>query len=240
MPAERERSAPASYEGASVIRPSAQLRATIQRTTPPLLILLSAAIIVIGKADQTMFDSVRTTLSDDAAPALDVLSRPIGAATTLVDRARGVVTMYQDNVRLEQENERLLQWQQIALKLSSDNRDLRGLLKVVPEKAVSYVTARIIANSGGSYVRTVMVNAGTEQGLARGQAATTGDGLIGRLTEVGTRASRLLLITDLNSRIPVVVEGSHTNAVLAGDNSERPRLIYVGEPERIKIGDRVL
>src|SRR5205823_12366648 len=95
-------------------------------------------------------------------------------------------------------------------------------------------------NSGGSYVRTVMVNAGTEQGLARGQAATTGDGLVGRLTEVGTRASRLLLITDLNSRIPIVVEGSHTNAVLAGDNSERPRLIYVGEPERIKIGDRVL
>ena len=90
------------------MRPSAQLRATFQRTTPPLLILLSAAIIVLGKADQTMFDSLRTTLTDDAAPALDALSRPLNAAATLVDRARGIVTMYQDNLRLAGENERLL------------------------------------------------------------------------------------------------------------------------------------
>ena len=104
------------------MRTSTQLRATIQRTTPPLLILLSAAIIVIGKADQTMFDSLRTTVTDDAAPALDALSRPLNAAATLVERAGGIVTMYQDNVRLTHENERLLQWQQAALKLSSEPR----------------------------------------------------------------------------------------------------------------------
>jgi rod shape-determining protein MreC len=223
-----------------VIRPSAQVRATIQRTTPPLLILLAAAIILVGKADQTMFDSVRIKLTDDAAPALDVLSRPLAAAGTVVDRVRGVVTMYQDNLRLEAENERLLQWQQVALKLSGDNRELRRLLKVVPDNAVSYVTARVIANSGGGYVRTVMVNAGSEQGLARGQAAMTGAGLVGRLTEVGNRAARVLLLTDLNSRIPVVVEGSRVNAMLAGDNSERPRLVYVTEPDALKVGDRIV
>jgi rod shape-determining protein MreC len=223
-----------------VIRPSAQVRATIQRTTPPLLVLLAAAIILVGKADQTMFDSLRTRLTDDAAPALDVLSRPLAAAGSVVDRLRGAVTMYQDNLRLEQENERLMQWQQVALKLSGDNRELRGLLKVVPEQSLSYVTARVIANSGGGYVRAVMVNAGTELGLSRGQAAITGAGLVGRLTEVGNRAARVLLLTDLNSRIPVVVEGSHASAMLAGDNSERPRLIYASEPEALKIGDRVV
>src|SRR6185437_12844095 len=111
------------------MRSSAQLRAALQRTTPPLLILLSAAIIVLGKADQTMFDSLRTVLTDRAAPVLDAVSRPFSAATSLIDRARGVVTMYEDNLRLTQENERLLQWQQIALKLSFDNRELRGLVK---------------------------------------------------------------------------------------------------------------
>jgi rod shape-determining protein MreC len=223
-----------------VIRPSAQVRATIQRTTPPLLILLAAAIILVGKADQTMFDSLRINLTDTAAPALDAVSRPLAAAGGVVDRVRGVVAMYQDNLRLEAENERLLQWQQVALKLSGDNRELRRLLKVVPDNAVSYVTARVIANSGGGYVRTVMVNAGSEQGLARGQAAVTGAGLVGRLTEVGSRAARVLLLTDLNSRIPVVVEGSRVNAMLAGDNSERPRLIYVTEAEALKIGDRIV
>jgi rod shape-determining protein MreC len=60
------------------------------------------------------------------------------------------------------------------------------------------------------------------------------------LTEVGSRAARVLLITDLNSRIPVVIESSHANAVLAGDNSARPRLIYAGQPDSIRIGDRIL
>jgi rod shape-determining protein MreC len=223
-----------------VIRLSPQVRAGIQRTTLPALILLSAAIVIVGKADQTMFDRFRTTLSDAVAPALDVLARPLAAAESTLDRARGVVALYQDNRRLEQENARLLQWQQVALKLSADNRQLRGLLKAVPEGKVSYVTTRVIANSGGAYVRTVMVNAGAEDGLARGQAAITGDGLVGRLTEVGSRAARVLLITDLNSRIPVVIDGSHSSAVLAGDNSDRPRLVYLATPDAVKVGDRVV
>lgn len=223
-----------------MIRPSAQLRATVQRTTAPVLILLSVAIVVIGKADQAMFDSIRISIADKAAPALDVLSWPLGAAGSAVDRVRGVFAMYQDNLRLERENERLLQWQQIAMKLSADNRQLRGLVKAVPENAVSYATARVIANSGGGYVRTVMINAGQEAGLARGQAVIASDGLVGRLTEVGGRAARVLLLTDLNSRIPVVVESSRATAVLAGDNSDRPRLMYVAAPDTVKIGDRVV
>ena len=221
-------------------RPAAQLRAAIQRTISPLLILLAAAIVIVGKADQTMFDSLRTTVTDDAAPVLDALSRPLGAAATVAERVRGLVMTYQDNRRLERENQRLLQWQQAALKLSAENRELRRLLKAVPENAASYVTARVIANSGGGYLRAVMVNAGADRGLARGQAAITGDGLIGRLTEVGNRAARILLITDLNSRIPVIVGGAHANAVLAGDNSQYPRLLYLSESAAIKPGHRVV
>src|SRR5712672_665135 len=223
-----------------MIRLSPQLRAGIQRSTLPALILLSGAMLVAGKTDQTMFETLRTGLSDVAAPALDVASRPLGAAEAAIDRVRGFIGVYQVNRRLEEENQRLLQWQQVAVKLTTENRQLQGLLKVVPDRAVSYVTARVIANSGGAYVRTVMINAGSQAGLARGQATITGDGLVGRLTEVGSRAARVLLITDLNSRIPVRIEGSHTSAVLAGDNSERPRLLYVAAQEGVKIGDRVV
>ena len=225
-----------------MIRPSAQVRATIQRTTPPLLIVLAAAIILVGKADQAMFDSLRIRLTDDAAPALDALSRPLaaagGAGRPGARRRRRCIRKICGST---EENSELLQWQQVALKLSGENRELRGLLKVVPENAVSYVTARVIANSGGGYVRTVMVNAGSEQGLARGQAAITGAGLIGRLTEVGSRAARVLLITDLNSRIPVVVEGVADQRD-AGRRQFRPAAAGLSRasPKRVKIGDRIV
>ena len=221
-------------------RPSAQFRATIQRTMPPLLIVVAAALILVGKADQRVFATLRTTLADDSAPVLEALARPLDAAAAMVEKVRGVIAMYQDNRRLAADNARLLQWQQVALRLAADNRELRRLLKVVPERAASYVTARVIANSGGGFVRSLLIDAGSGAGLARGQAALAGGGLVGRLTAVGSRTARVLLLTDLNSRIPVVVAGAHARAVLAGDNSARPRLLY-GEPaDAIKPGDRVV
>jgi rod shape-determining protein MreC len=226
------------------MRAPAQLRATLQRTTPTLLIALAAAIVLVGKADQAIFEPLRIGMTDAAAPVLDALSQPLDAAAAALDRVRSLASLYRDNLRLVEENRRLLQWEQVALKLSAENRAMRGLLRAVPESAVSYVTARLIGNSGGLYVRTVMVNAGSDQGAVRGQAAITEAGLIGRLTEIGRRASRILLITDLNSRIPVVVSGaipaSRISAVLAGDNSDRPRLIFASEPKAIRIGDRVV
>src|SRR5580704_8735323 len=219
---------------------SPQVRTAIQRTMLPILVLLSAAFVVLGKADQLVFDSVRTAVTDAVAPILEALSRPLAAAGSVIDKMHMLVNTYQENEQLEAENARLLQWQQTALNLAANNQQLRGLLKAVPENSVSYVTARVIANSGGAYVRMILINAGSDDRVARGQAAMTGEGLVGRLTEVGNRAARVLLITDLNSRIPVTIESSHVNAVLGGDNSERPRLLYLPSSDAVKVGDRVV
>src|SRR3982074_1504838 len=144
-----------------MIRLSPQLRAGIQRSTLPALILLSGAMLVAGKTDQTMFETLRTGLSDVAAPALDVASRPLGAAEAAIDRGRGFIGGYKVNRRLEEENQRLLQWQQVALKLTTENRQLQGLLKVVPDRAVSYVTARVPACQRSLCLPPEMINPGT-------------------------------------------------------------------------------
>src|SRR6516165_5019618 len=197
-------------------------------------------MIILGKADQVMFESLRVSVTDTAAPLLDIASRPLATLEALADRARDLVAVYRDNARLTEENERLLRWRQAALSLASENTELRGLLKLAPVPPASFVTARVIGNSGGAYVRNLMVNAGSEHGVARGQAAITGEGLVGRMAEVGSRAARVLLITDLNSRIPVIVEGARLRAVLTGDNSDRPALRYLDTVSGIKIGDRVV
>jgi rod shape-determining protein MreC len=223
-----------------MIRLSPARRAMIERITFPLLVLLSAVMIVLGKADQVSIESLRNSVMDAAAPALEMLSRPSTLLDTAVRRARDFVTVYQENARLAEENERLLGWQQAALRLAAENAQLRDLLRAAPEPATSFVTARVIANSGGAYVRSVMVNAGRENGVVRGEAAVTGEGLIGRVSEVGSRAARILLITDLNSRVPVIVEGSRQRAVLAGDNSEHPSLRHLEAGAAIRIGDRIV
>ena len=223
-----------------MMRISPARRAAIERTSLTLLVVISAAMIAVGKADQVAFQSLRNSVMDGAAPALDMLSRPAAALDAAADRLRGFIAVYRDNVRLAEENERLLGWQQVALRLSAENAELRELAKLVPEPAISFVTARVIADSGGAYARSVMVNAGRDNGVARGQAAMTGEGLVGRVAEVGSRAARILLITDLNSRVPVIVDGTRQRAILAGDNSARPSLRYVDAGGTMRIGDRIV
>ncbi len=223
-----------------MIRLSPAHRAAIQRITFPLLVLLSAAIIIIGKADQAIFESLRISATDAAMPVLDMISRPLAAAEDIVASGRTLVSIHQDNAKLREENRRLLDWQRAALALASENARLRDLLKLAPDPANSYVTARVVADLGGAYIRSLMINAGADNGIGRGQAAITNQGLVGRISEVGARAARVLLITDLNSRIPVTVERSRQRAILAGDNSERPRLRYLEPAAAPKIGDRIV
>src|SRR5438132_12300556 len=155
------------------MRISAARRTAIERISFALLVAISIVMIVVGKADQVAFQSLRNAAMDAAAPALDMLSRPVAALDAAADRVRSFIAVYRDNLRLAEENERLLGWQQVALRLSAENAQLREITKLVPEPTISFVTARVIADSGGAYVRSVMVDAGRDNGVARGQAAMT-------------------------------------------------------------------
>lgn len=223
-----------------MIRLSPVWRAAIERITIPLLVVISVAMIVVGKADNMAFESVRTSVTDAVAPMLDTLARPVHGFQAAVGRARSILAVHRENARLAEENERLLSWQQAALKLASENAELRELLKLAPEPPLSYVTARVIAASGGAYAKSVVVNAGRENGVKRGEAAVTGEGLVGRVSELGSRTARILLITDLNSRVPVISEGSRQRAILVGDNTERPSLRYLDSGSAIGVGERIV
>jgi rod shape-determining protein MreC len=111
---------------------------------------------------------------------------------------------------------------------------------MAPDPRVQYVTARVIGSSAGAFVREVLIAAGARDGIAKGQAALTGEGLAGRVTEVGNRSARVLLLTDINSRIPVLLEGSRHKAILAGDNSNEPRLLFLPPDALPAPGDRIV
>jgi len=222
------------------MRVSAPVRAAAQRAALPMLIFVSALLTVLGKADIVLIDRVRIAVADALSPVLELVSEPVASVASVVGRVEDAIAVYQQNAVLREDNQRLLQWQEVARRLAAENAALRALEKLVPDQPVTALAARVIADSGGAYMRNVLVNAGARDGVARGQAAMTGDGLIGRVAEVGQRTARILLITDLNSHIPVSVERSGERAVLDGDNSDRPRLVFLDPKTPIQPGDRII
>jgi len=141
---------------------------------------------------------------------------------------------------LRAENARLLAWKEEAQKLQAKLARYEALLNVQIDPAINYASGRVVSDSGGPFVDTVLVNVGAEKGAKSGQAVVDTDGIIGRLVSTGPKASRVLLLTDLNSRVPVVIEPAHYKAVLAGDNTKWPKLEYLASQSAISPGDRVV
>ncbi len=224
----------------SAYRVTAPVRNLTQRFLYLGLAVVAFAIMLLGKADVLLMERFRAQVTDTVAPILDVLSRPVDAAIQVVDQFNELANLRADNQRLREDRVRLLQWQAVARRLEAENNSLRDILNFVPGPQASFVTARVIADSGNAFAHSLLLNAGERDGVSKGQAVITGDGLVGRINSVGARSARLLLITDLNSRIPVVVESTRTRAILAGDNNYRPRLIHLPPGAAVSPGDRVV
>ena len=216
------------------------MRMAAQRLVAPALVAISILFIVLGKADVLLFERVRVMTTDVMAPVLSAVAQPLATIANGVHHAEDVMDIYGQNERLREENARLLQWQEVARRLLNENGQLRDLVKYQPTGASFSISAQVIANSGGAFARNVLVDVGARDKVVRGQAGVTGEGLIGRISEVGDHTARILLLTDLNSRIPIEIEGSHERAVMTGDNSDEPRLLYLPANTKVKTGDRIV
>jgi len=204
------------------------------------MLTLAAALLLLGRAETYVFDRARQVVTDLAAPLLEVASRPVAATRRIIERTDEYAYVFDENERLRAENARLLAWKEEALKLQGKVARFEALLNVQVDPSIEYASGRVVSDSGGPFVETVLVNVGAEQGARSGQAVVDTDGLVGRLVSTGPKASRVLLLTDLNSRVPVVIEPAHYKAVLAGDNTDWPKLEYLAAQSAISPGDRVV
>jgi rod shape-determining protein MreC len=211
-----------------------------QRVVYMGLILAAFGLMLLGKADAVLMDRVRTHATDAMAPILDALSRPIATVSDMVAQAQALADLRAENVELRRHRDRLLEWQAVARRLDAENDSLRAMLNFHGGPEADFVTARVIGDTGGAFAHSVILNAGSGAGVRKGQAAVTGDGLVGRVTDVGARSARVLLLTDINSRIPVLVEETGTRAILTGTNKEHPRLGHLPQGASIAPGQRVV
>lgn len=224
----------------SVSRLAAPLRAALHRFAFASLVGACFLLLIVQRAEVPVLEKLRIAAVDFLAPIVDIVSSPITTATEFAEDFRSLVSLRAENAELKAEIERLRQWRDVALRLDVENQSLRTLVNYAPPPGGKQITGRVVADAGGAYVRNLLIAVGASQGVVRGLAAVSGEGFIGRVTDVGERTTRVLLITDLNSKIPVTVGTRAERAVLAGDNSALPRLIYLTQENNVAPGDPVV
>lgn len=217
-----------------------QLRTFVARFALVLLVIAAFIAMLIGKADSVLVENARVLALDLASPALEAIARPVAAANRAIADLKEFASLREENARLREENSRLLAWQTAARRLENENDRLRELARFREGPEAAYITARVVGDSVSAYVRGALLNVGRKSGVAAGQAVVTGEGLAGRIAEVGENSARVLFVTDVNSRLPVQVERTRERAILAGNNSAQLRLTLLQGVAGVQPGDRIV
>lgn len=205
-----------------------------------LFLAVSLTSVMLSSIDTKFLSTFRTSLTDALLPIYRVISQPVNYANFLLESVQDWSHLHNENMQLRQKNNELTRFYDASKRFEAENAQLRKLLNFVAEPHMVLITARIVGNTSGPYIRTAVINAGNIHGIRKGQVVINEHGLVGRIIEVGEHTSRILLITDLNSKIPVITQDSRERAIAAGNNAEILNLLYLPEDSKVKIGEMVI
>jgi len=209
-----------------------------------LVIALAAVVVLLGKAQGTLFDQVRAHATDTMAPVLEKLRVPVAGFDRFIGSITEIFSVYEQNLKLKEENARLRQWRNVAIVLQGRVGRYQALLHAVPDTKLNAVLARVIGRANRPFLQTMILDAGRQNHALPGQAVMDARGMIGRIYLAGQRTSWVILLSDLNSRIPVNIapssgKGGNVQAMMTGDNSATPRLELVSRTVILHAGDQV-
>lgn len=211
-----------------------------RRNALALAILAGVGIVVVGQQWPKPFEQAGAELANAASPAVSVADEALRVAGTVWFGMRGLLDRQREMERLRRENERLHEWRAEAERLEWENASLRALTEVRPQPAQRSLTAQVIGGASGPFQHSVLADAGEEEGVRDGAPVVDGHGLVGRVTDVASHSARILLLTDINSRVPVVLRESGARAILAGDGSDLPVLVLLSSRADIQTGEWVV
>ncbi|GGL53011.1 rod shape-determining protein MreC [Wenxinia marina] len=212
----------------------------IRRLLVGVLVVVLVAIFLFWRIDSPRVERVRAMVIDQVVPPMDWAMAPVTGVIHLVSDFRSYQRIHEQNQQLRRELQQMRAWREAALQLEQENARLLDLNHVRLDPQLTYITGVVMADSGSPFRQSVLLNVGERDGVTDGWPAMDGIGLVGRISGVGEQTSRVILLTDTSSRIPVVIQPSGQRAILAGDNTIYPVLDFLEDLDQIRPGDRVV
>jgi rod shape-determining protein MreC len=204
------------------------------------VVLVLIAIFLLWRIDSPRAERVRAAIVDAVVPNMEWALVPVTRAVDMVEGFQSYASLYEQNQELRRELRQMRAWREAALQLEQENAKLLDLARVRLDPSLTFVTGVVLADSGSPFRQSVLLNVGLRDGIRDGWATTDGLGLVGRIFGVGDSTSRVILLTDTNSRLPVTIQPSGQRAMLMGDNSSLPVLEFIEYPEQVRPGDRIV
>lgn len=221
-------------------RDSEDFGGPIRRLLVGLLLFMLIGLVILWRIDSPRVERIRAQIVDRVVPSFDWVMAPVTGVVTLVTDFRSYQRLVEQNRDLRRELQQMKSWQEAAIQLDQQNAKLLDLNNLKLNPQLTYVTGVVLADSGSPFRQSVLLNIGARDGVQDGWAVMDGIGLVGRISGVGPNTARVLLLTDATSQVPVTIPSSSQRAILAGDNTLRPVIRFLENPDVVRPGDRVV
>ena len=216
-----------------------QLKLLAKKFALVILFLAALGLMLFSKNNNPTIEQSAGAATSVVSAAVDVLVLPAKILGKGYDFISNLVTISRDNARLSAENKKLRVLQDKYEALTVENKLLSDLLNYVPLPEVDFVSARVVAEESDAFAQSMVAYVGTRN-VEKGDVVLSDRGVVGRVDKVAAYYAKIILITDINSNIPVIMEKSRTRGVLSGDNTTTPKLVFVPLDADISVGDRVV
>lgn len=197
-------------------------------------------IFLVWRIDSPRVERFRLVVIDRVVPSFDWAMAPVTGMANLISDFQSYQQLAAQNGDLRRELQQMKAWKEAALQLEQENAKLLGLNNVRLDPELTYITGVVLTDSGSPFRQSVLLNVGARDGLVDGWPTMDGIGLVGRISGVGEKTARVILLTDTSSRIPITIQPSGQRAILGGDNTLNPPIEFLENADLVRPGDRVV
>ena len=208
------------------IRSAFLKRGTKQRFSLLGLLFFSILLIVLGKYNFTAINYLKITINEVVYRISFVASLPekyIGYSYRAVEEH---IRFYNDYNLKKEELEKLKSEKYETIFLKAENKRLKKVLNDINYSS-ELVIAKVIIDKQSPFLRSIIINKGSKNNINKGMAVLSDSYLLGKVVEVNYTTSRVLLLSDLNSKIPVTIEPGSIQSILSGDGEKSGVLLYI-------------
>ena len=216
-----------------------ELKVLLRRVFIFILFLCAFLFILLSKVDSPVVDKANHFVINITGPIMQVVELPSRFIHRIYTYFYDISHIYADNRALRVENKQMMMLQNKVRTLEVENQLLERLLNYVPPQDATFMSAKIIAESGDSFTHTLLVYVGDEA-VKKGQIVLGDESVIGRIDAVSGKYAKVILVTDINSKIPVVVERTRVRGILSGNNTALPQLMFTRSTSDIQEGDVIV
>ena len=197
------------------IRSAFLKKGTQQRFSLFSLILLSLIFLALGSLNFKPINYLKIFINEIVYRSSFIVSAPENYIKNTYFTIKGHFNLYSENEKIKLELENLKKTKLLDEFLIYENNRLK---KVVDDfySSSEKILAKVLSDKQSPFLRSIVVNKGSKDGIKMGMVVLDKDYLVGKIVEVNYSTSRVILLSDLNSKIPVFIEPNGVQAIISG------------------------